>query len=75
MFKNLFSFYKKTLSLSLKTTFGGGCRFSPTCSEYFTLSCRRFGFLKGTLLGFKRFLRCHPWGNFGFDPVPLKFKL
>ena len=50
------------------------CRYQPTCSEYF-IDCLKFnGALKGTFLGIKRILRCHPikilGGKSGFDPVP-----
>lgn len=49
---------------------GSGCRFSPSCSEYFLHAVETHGFLRGSWLGSKRLLRCHPWGGSGFDPVP-----
>jgi putative component of membrane protein insertase Oxa1/YidC/SpoIIIJ protein YidD len=30
------------------------------------------GIFKGLYLGIRRILRCHPWGESGFDPVPQK---
>ncbi len=51
------------------------CRFHPTCSEYTRQSIERFGALRGSWLGFKRVLRCHPWAEGGFDEVPEKFSL
>lgn len=30
----------------------------------------RFGIVKGTYLGVKRLLKCHPWHEGGIDPVP-----
>lgn len=46
------------------------CRFSPTCSEYGIEVFKRFGFLNGACLLFKRLLKCHPLGGKGFDPPP-----
>jgi putative component of membrane protein insertase Oxa1/YidC/SpoIIIJ protein YidD len=28
------------------------------------------GFMIGLKLTTKRIIRCHPWGGFGYDPVP-----
>ncbi len=49
---------------------GSGCRFHPTCSEYFLEAVQRHGALRGSWLGLKRLARCHPWGGQGEDPVP-----
>lgn len=62
-------FYKKHISEPLVKSFGGGCRFTPTCSEYTIEALEKYGFLKGIFLGVKRLLKCHPLGGLGYDPV------
>ena len=49
---------------------GSGCRYTPTCSEYFLQAVEAHGCLRGGWLGLKRIARCHPWGSCGHDPVP-----
>ena len=44
------------------------CRFTPTCSEYMKQCLQIYG-LKGISKGIKRILRCHPFGDYGYDPV------
>ena len=49
---------------------GGGCRFTPNCSNYAREALRLHGAARGSLLAVRRILRCHPWGGHGEDPVP-----
>lgn len=62
----LIRFYRKFLS----PLFPPCCRFYPTCSSYALEALKRFGFFKGTYLSLRRILRCHPFHDGGFDPVP-----
>lgn len=62
----LVRFYQLVISPLL----GPRCRFQPTCSHYAIEAIQRHGGLKGGWLAAKRIARCHPWGGFGYDPVP-----
>jgi len=66
----IIKFYKYFIS----PYFHSNCRYLPTCSEYFIDSLKLNGIFKGSFLGIKRILRCHPFkflgGNSGFDPAP-----
>ena len=68
----IIKFYQYVLSPYL----GNNCRYLPTCSEYFIESIEEFGLLKGSFLGLKRILSCHPikilGGGEGFDPIKKK---
>ena len=58
-------FYQKFLSPLLP----GKCRFTPTCSVYFLQALEKYGFHRGTFLGIKRILKCHPFHEGGYDPL------
>ncbi len=66
--------YQLTVSPLQTFLFGstGGCRFTPTCSQYALDAIRTRGALAGGWLAVKRICRCHPWGHCGHDPVPRK---
>ncbi|WP_083921153.1 membrane protein insertion efficiency factor YidD [Hahella ganghwensis] len=49
---------------------GNHCRFYPSCSHYTFEAISRYGAIKGSYLGVRRLLRCHPWSTGGIDPVP-----
>lgn len=46
------------------------CRFYPTCSAYAMQAIEKYGAAKGGWLAFKRIIRCHPFNDGGYDPVP-----
>ena len=49
------------------------CRFTPTCSNYAKEAILLHGALKGTIMGIWRIMRCNPFCEGGYDPVPQKF--
>lgn len=68
IFLGLIHIYQRFISPLTPAT----CRFYPTCSEYTREAIVVYGPFKGTWLGIKRILKCHPLHKGGFDPVPLK---
>jgi uncharacterized protein len=54
---------------------GRRCRYEPSCSSYAQQALARFGAVRGSLLAGYRVLRCNPFSNGGFDPVPDRFTL
>ncbi len=51
------------------------CIYHPSCSEFTFLSIKKFGLIRGGLMGTFRVLRCNPLSTPGLDPVPEKFSL
>ena len=46
------------------------CRFTPSCSAYAEKALLKHGLFYGGWLAFKRVMRCHPFCEGGYDPVP-----
>lgn len=59
----------KLIKLYQKLHLGKSCRFSPTCSEYAYQALGKYGIVKGSLLSFKRIIRCRPGQKAGYDPL------
>ena len=55
---------------------GNKCRYLPTCSAYYIESLKTYGLIKGSVMGIKRILSCHPFkilgGGSGLDLVSKK---
>ena len=62
----LIRFYRKFIS-PIKPTC---CRFTPSCSAYALEAFMYRGFFVGSVLSVRRILRCNPFGDSGYDPVP-----
>ena len=64
--KTLIAAYQTIVSPLL----GPRCRYHPTCSDYMSQAVEQHGALRGVRLGLKRLVRCHPWAEGGYDPIP-----
>jgi putative membrane protein insertion efficiency factor len=70
--KQIFIFPIRLYQRYLSPLLGKNCRFEPTCSHYTAEAIQEWGVLKGIYMGARRIFKCHPWGGFGYDPVPKK---
>ncbi|MBD5086570.1 MAG: membrane protein insertion efficiency factor YidD [Clostridiales bacterium] len=50
------------------------CKHTPSCSAYMGQAVKRYGHLKGGIMGTLRILRCNPFSKGGFDPVKDDYK-
>ncbi len=62
-------FYQRFISPFISIYLGYNCKFYPSCSEYTKQAIKKYGVLKGSFLGLKRILRCHPFSQGGYDPI------
>ena len=65
----LIRFYRKFIS----PAFPPCCRFVPTCSAYAMEAIQIHGALRGSILAFKRLMKCHPFHKqetIEYDHVP-----
>ncbi|MBI2339236.1 MAG: membrane protein insertion efficiency factor YidD [Deltaproteobacteria bacterium] len=71
MIRNRFSFflisqYQRWISPFLPRV----CRFEPSCSTFSRQCFAKFSWGKAVYLTGRRILKCHPYCEGGFDPVP-----
>lgn len=60
----------RTYQWTVRPLLPPSCRFHPGCSEYAAGAIATHGAVRGTALAARRILRCNPWNEGGFDPVP-----
>jgi putative membrane protein insertion efficiency factor len=70
MLKKIPILFVRFYQIAIRPLLPNACRFTPSCSEYTIEAVNKYGALKGSWLGLRRILRCHPWGGHGYDPVP-----
>ena len=66
----LLDLYHALLAPFVAAQTGSSCRFEPSCSRYAKTALARHGVWRGAWLAMRRLARCHPWGGYGYDPVP-----
>jgi len=55
---------------AISPLFGPRCKYYPSCSNYAIGALREHGVLRGLGLAAWRLLRCNPFSDGGYDPVP-----
>lgn len=60
-------FYQMTFARGMPAN---TCRFYPSCSHYGYQAVYKFGVFKGGVMMVWRLLRCNPFNEGGYDPVP-----
>jgi uncharacterized protein len=68
-FKIIPIFFIKFYQYSISPLLPNACRYTPTCSQYSIDAINKYGVFRGSWMGLKRILTCHPWGGSGYDPV------
>jgi putative membrane protein insertion efficiency factor len=69
-FTKFFCFIIRAYQICISPLHGPTCRFTPTCSAYALEAIQKYGPGKGLLLSIKRILKCNPFHEGGYDPVP-----
>lgn len=70
MLRSVLRYLIRFYQIAISPMLGPRCRYIPTCSQYALEAIQIHGAFYGSNLATKRVCRCHPWGKFGYDPVP-----
>jgi uncharacterized protein len=60
----------KVYQYAISPLLGQRCKYYPSCSNYAIGALREHGAIRGLGLASWRLLRCNPFSDGGFDPVP-----
>ncbi|MDA7742421.1 membrane protein insertion efficiency factor YidD [Francisellaceae bacterium] len=71
---SLLVFILKIYQYTISPLIGPRCRFYPTCSQYAIEAIKQRGVVVGLWLMIKRLIKCHPYHEGGYDPIPSKHK-
>ncbi|MCQ2589094.1 MAG: membrane protein insertion efficiency factor YidD [Treponema sp.] len=69
-FIKLFCFLIRAYQILISPLHRSCCRFTPSCSAYALEAIKKHGPVKGLFLSIKRILKCNPYHEGGYDPVP-----
>lgn len=68
--KYLFIFFITLYQRLISPWLPPSCRFTPSCSQYAKEALLKHGLFTGLALSTRRLLKCHPFHQGGYDPVP-----
>jgi uncharacterized protein len=60
----------KVYQYALSPLFGQRCKYYPSCSSFAIGALREHGLFRAVALAGWRLLRCNPFSDGGYDPVP-----
>ncbi|MCI5829343.1 MAG: membrane protein insertion efficiency factor YidD [Treponema sp.] len=63
-------FFIRFYQVCISPLFPDCCRYTPSCSQYAIEAIKKYGPFKGFYLAVRRILRCNPFFEGGYDPVP-----
>lgn len=72
--RQILLWFIRAYQLTLSPWLGQRCRFYPSCSCYAHTAVQEYGAARGAWLALRRLLRCHPFHEGGYDPVPVPDK-
>ncbi|MBS7261205.1 MAG: membrane protein insertion efficiency factor YidD [Treponema sp.] len=70
LFSKIFIVLIRFYQICISPLFPPSCRYTPTCSAYALEAIKKYGPIKGLYLAIRRILRCNPFHEGGYDPVP-----